>query len=201
VAGIFWVLNSWGFKYKATLCSKGEILMAYAVNSIVGNISGIVAYQDGSNGSFNAEMNYDGETNTIFTANATESRTVLTDLYFTTNENAALDLADNAFRDGFTNLNTVTSTLWASLNWNPYASLTDSGKVIVGVVFHMNYNISFDDGTMYPVSATYEKVGGTYVRTNHTNATNTFSGASNKAAIVTAISDSFKQVLDISSYS
>ena len=170
--------------------------MAYAVNSIVGNISGIVAYQDGSNGSFNAEMNYDGETNTIFTANATESRTVLTDLYNTTNENNA-----DAFRDGFTYLNTVTSTLWASLGWNPYASLTDSGKVIVGVVFHMNYNISFDDGTMYPVSATYEKVGGTYVRTNHTNATNTFSGASNKAAIVTAISDSFKQVLDISSYS
>lgn len=176
--------------------------MSYAVNSIVGNISGIVSYSDGSNSSFNAELNYDGETTLNFVADATESRNTMTRLYDTTNENAVSQTdVNDLFRDGFTNLNTVTSTLFATLNWNPYASLTDDGKVINSVVFHMNYTIAFDDGTSYPVSATFEKVGSAYVRTNHTNATNTFSGAPNKAAIVTKIADSFKQIIDISSYS
>jgi len=169
--------------------------MAYSVNSIVGTISGTVSYTDGSTSSFNAELNYDGTTTLNFVGDATESRNTLARLYDTTNEN------DNIFRDGFTNLNTVTSTLFATLDWNPYSTLTDDGKVINDVVFHMNYNIAFDDGTAYPVSSTFEKVGGVYASTNHSGATDTFSDATNKADIVTKIADSFKQIIDISSYS
>jgi len=175
--------------------------MAYSVNSIVGTISGTVSYTDGSTSSFNAELNYDGTTTLNFVGDATESQNTLARLYDTTNENAASDLADDIFRDGFTNLNTVTSTLFATLNWNPYSTLTDDGKVINDVVFHMNYNIAFDDGTAYPVSSTFEKVGGVYASTNHSGATDTFSDATNKADIVTKIADSFKQIIDISSYS
>lgn len=175
--------------------------MAYSVNSIVGTISGTVAYTDGSTSSFNAELNYDGTTTLNFVGDATESQNTLARLYDTTNENAVSDLADDTFRDGFTNLNTVTSTLFATLDWNPYSTLTDDGKVINDVVFHMNYNIAFDDGTAYPVSSTFEKIGGVYTRTNHSGAANTFSGATNKADIVTKIADSFKQIIDITSYS
>jgi hypothetical protein len=170
--------------------------MSYAVNSIVGNISGIVSYSNGSNSSFNAELNYDGQTTLNFLANATESRDTMGRIVNTTSEGSTV------FRDGFTFLNSVTSTLFASLNWSAHASAAaDDGRVINGVVYHMNYNIAFDDGTTYPVSATYEKVGGAYVRTNHTSATNHFSGASNKAAIVAKIADSFKQMITVSSSS
>ena len=50
--------------------------MAYAVNSIAGYISGIVAYQDGSSSSYNAELNYDGGNTIIFTADSVESKTI-----------------------------------------------------------------------------------------------------------------------------
>lgn len=175
--------------------------MAYSVNSIVGTISGTVAYTDNSTSSFNAELNYNGTATLNFVCDATESQNTLARLYDASNENAASDLPDNTFRDGFTNLNTITSTLFSTLNWNPYMTLTDDGKVISDVVFHMNYNITFDDGTAYPVSATFEKVGGVYARTNHSGEIDVFSGASNKADIVTKIADSFKQVIDITSYS
>ena len=170
--------------------------MSYSINSIAGNISGTVAYEDGSSSSFNAELNYDGQTTQNFVVDATESRATLARLYNTNSEGTT------AFRDGFTNLNTITSTLFAGLNWQNYGNgtlgaIADDGKVIISVIFHMNYNIAFDDGTTYPVSATFEKVGGAYARTNHTNATNTFSGASNKAAIVAKIADSFKQIINI----
>jgi hypothetical protein len=204
VAGIFLVLNSWGFKYKATLCSKGEILMAYAVNSIAGYISGIVAYQDGSNSSYNAELNYDGESTINFTANSVESKTTLSRIYnVNVHPAGAVRTAQTAFRLGFSQLIYNTDTMVTAFtpvsNWDADGNPTDDGKVIVDMVCHINYIVAFDDGTSYPVSATYEKVGGVYTVTKHSNITNTFSGASNKTATLALIKDSFELVLDVNS--
>jgi hypothetical protein len=202
VAGIFLVLNSWGFKYKATLCSKGEILMAYAVNSIAGYISGIVAYQDGSSSSYNAELNYDGESTINFTANSVESRTTLSRIYdVDVHPAGAVRTAQTAFRLGFSQLVSNTNTLVTNFtpvsNWDADGNPAADGKVITDMVCHINYIVAFDDGTSYPVSATYEKVGGNYAIVKHSNITNTFSAASNKTAIMVLIKASFEQILDV----
>jgi hypothetical protein len=181
--------------------------MSYAVNSIVGSISGTVAYQDGSNSSFNAEMNYDGTNTLDFTANAKESRDTLNRIVNTTSEGTT------AYRDGFTYLMRYTSTLLSNnFNWGAHASAAaDDGKKIIDVVYHLNVNIAFNDGTTYPVSATYQKVGGSLSWENYfvvaadLAKANHFTGQgvpgaanpTNKTAMLTKIDDMFKQIVAI----
>ena len=178
--------------------------MAYAINSIVGNISGLVAYQDGSSSSYNAELNYDGETTINFTANSVESKTTLSRIYdVTVHPAGAVRTAQTAFRLGFSQLISNTDTMVTAFtpasNWDADGNPTDDAKVITDMVCHLNYTVAFDDGTSYPVSATYEKVGGTYAVVKHSNITNTFSGASNKTAVLALIKTSFEQILDVNS--
>ena len=172
--------------------------MAYAVNSIVGNISGIVAYQDGSSSSYNAELNYDGETTINFTADSVESRTTLGRIYnVNIHPTGAVRDLQTAYRLGFTQLVSETGTIVSGFNWDADGNPADDGKVIADIVCHLNYTVTFDDGTTYPASATYEKVGGAYAITKHSNIANAFSGASNKTAILALIKNSFELILDV----
>jgi len=182
--------------------------MSYSVNSIVGSISGIVAYEDNSTSSFNAEMNYNGITTLDFTANATESRNTMGRIVNINSGQKFGEQGDSTYRDGFTYLNRYTSTLLSSnFNWAAHASAAaenaGNAKKIIDVVYHLNINIAFDDGTTYPVSSTFQRIGGVLTRTNHyvANAnlatSNHFTGASNKSAMLTKIDDMFKQIIGI----
>ena len=182
--------------------------MAYAVNSIVGSISGIVAYDDNSTSSFNAEMNYDGVNTINFTADATESRDTMGRIVNINTGQTYGEAGDATYRDGFTYLNRYTSTLLSTnFNWAAHASAAaenaTNAKKIVDVVYHLNINIAFDDDTVYPVSATYQRVGGVLTRTNHfvadadLAAANLFTGSSNKAAMLTKIDNMFKEIIGI----
>lgn len=178
--------------------------MAYSVNSITGGISGIVAYEDGSSSSYNAELVYDGVNDINFLADSVESRTTLGRIY---NVNihpvGAVRNSQTAFRLGFSQLISNTDTLVTAFapaaNWDADGNPTDDGKVITDIVCHLNYTVTFDDETTYPVSATYEKVGGTYAVVKHSNIANAFSGAANKTAILALIKISLEQILDVNS--
>ena len=182
--------------------------MSYAVKDIVGSISGIVAYEDNSTSSFNAEMNYNGLNTFSFSADAKESRDTMGRIVNINSGQNFGEQGDSTYRDGFTYLNRYTSTLLSTnFNWDAHASAVaenaGNAKKIIDVVYHLNINIAFDDGTTYPVSSTFQRISGVLTRTNHyvadadLAAANHFTGSSTKAIALTAIDNMFKEIIGI----
>jgi hypothetical protein len=173
--------------------------MSYAVNSIVGSISGIVAYKDGSNSSFNAEINYDGVNTLDFVADTTESRNTMGRIANTTYGAGE----GTTFRDGFNYIYRNTSQLLSNnFNWvahaNAAAENAGNAKTIVDAVYHLHVNIAFNDGTTQPFSTTSRKVGPYMAATNHTYTSNShFAGATNKTTILAKLDDMLKQIINV----
>lgn len=114
-----------------------------SVNGIAGSFSGIVAYNDGSNGYFNAEITTNMVTSTIYNADTNESKTVTADIDVSNSSEWT-----NTFARMISNLPFVSTFSWGS-------SLV-SGKTIADLVMNLKLTITMDDNHKYPVNMIYD---------------------------------------------
>jgi hypothetical protein len=121
-----------------------------AANSVVGFLSGIVAYENNDVGSFHCQVESPDLVNTlVWSVDETGSRIATGEMYNIewyyplANLIAGIELSA-----GFT---------WMTNPPSPVKAIND-------VVIHLNLTFTLDDGTTCPVSATYENG----VMTNHT---------------------------------
>ena len=115
------------------------------INSIVGSYSGIVAYEDGSNGSWHCGMECDDISNLYWSIDQAISKL----------NTANIDASNSSewtltWQNVISQLNFVTTFSWSS-------TPTVATKNIRDVVHHLSLNSTRDDGTEYPISVTYER--------------------------------------------
>lgn len=148
------------------------------VNSIVGSFVGLIAYADQTKGSFHAQLESYDDDDTYWSIDVPHSR-----------ENVA-NLHDDAIYRA--HLASVFSDLpfISSFNWSHEAG---SGRTISDIVLHLMILVSFDDGTNYPISVTFENGE----RRFHTSAaTDILSGATNKAEMLEKAKTALETIMD-----
>jgi len=159
-----------------------------AVNGMFGSLSGIVSYANGRSLVFHAQGEAANPANpTIWTVSVSESRQALRGVYDTT--------TPTSFRLAMTNLLDALPFMTFSWNKDTTGSSTDFVSTVTDVVFHLNMLAAFDNGKEYPISVTYQKVGGVYTRTDHLGATDLLSAASNLAAVKAFIEAGLDQIM------
>jgi hypothetical protein len=114
-----------------------------SINGIAGSFSGTVAYNDGSNGHFNAEMKTDMVTATIYNADTDEGKVVTADIDVSNSSEWTF-----VFARMISNLPFISTFSWGS---SPV-----SGKTIADLVMNLRLMITLDDNKKYPVNMVYD---------------------------------------------
>lgn len=149
-------------------------------NSIAGRFDGTIAYTDETWAGFHAQMEiFDiSDDDLVWTLNQALSNAQMSQIYVDDNYK-------NAVTALFSNLPFVTSFAWSN---NP----PTSAKTIRDMVLHLYLIITFDDGTSYPVTITYQN--GT--RYDHLVDTDKLTPSDNKAQTITKIKLMLEKIID-----
>jgi len=111
--------------------------------SIVGRFDGVVTYGDESWGSFHSQIeSFDLTNDSIWSLAENFSESNIQKLYGDAEQRANI-------KEMFESLPFVSSFMWADES--------DTSKTVTDVVFHLYLLVTFDDGSTYPVSITFEK--------------------------------------------
>jgi len=153
-------------------------------NSIVGSFSGVVAYVNGTNGAWNCQMEWSDLKDLKWSINAAISQI----------HTANIDVANSSeyfatWQNMISQLPFVTAFSWGS---TPPGATTN----IKDVVHHLYFIMTFDDGTSYPISVTYEN-GARIDHLTALGASDLLTGADNAAAIISLIQEMLELVSDI----
>jgi hypothetical protein len=154
------------------------------INSIVGTFSGVVAYMDNSVGMWHCQMEWDGVRDLKWSVQQAISQI----------NTANIDVANGSeyfatWQNMISELPFVTTFSWGS---SPPGAM----KNIRELVHHLNLLMTLDDGTIYPVSVTFEGTATGGTRIDHLNADDSLSGADNVAEIISLIQEMLELVSD-----
>lgn len=145
--------------------------------SVVGRFDGVVSFDDGSCGSFHCQIESD----------------MTNDIKWSLAETFSQDNIQRIYNDlgNKTKLTEMFETLpfISSFSWSDTAK-TD--KTIDDVVLHLYLLVTFDDGTTYPVSITYER---DQIRFHTSSANDTISTSSNSSDVESKIEDMLMEIM------